>query len=50
MLITLDIPIEEIARRCGFVNISHFSATFKKREGMTPLSYRKDNMGLQRKS
>ncbi|HKM01744.1 MAG TPA: AraC family transcriptional regulator [Sedimentibacter sp.] len=50
MLITLDIPIEEIARRCGFVNISHFSATFKKREGTTPLSYRKDNMGLQRKS
>jgi AraC-like DNA-binding protein len=41
MLKTMDIPIEEIAKMCGFVNVAHFSSTFKKREGISPLTYRK---------
>lgn len=41
MLKSLDISIEEVARRCGFVNAAHFSSTFKRREGITPLTYRK---------
>ena len=41
ILRTMDTPIEEIAKMCGFVNVAHFSSTFKKREGISPLTYRK---------
>lgn len=41
MLETTDISIEEIARQCGFVNSAHFSSTFKQKEGISPLVYRK---------
>ncbi|MDD2431688.1 MAG: AraC family transcriptional regulator [Firmicutes bacterium] len=41
MLETTRLPIEEIARQCGFVNNAHFSTTFKQKEGMSPLAYRK---------
>ncbi len=34
-------PIQEIARQCGFVNSAHFSTTFKQKEGMPPLVYKK---------
>lgn len=37
-----DLPIEEIAFSCGFHQVSHFIKQFKKREGCTPLQYRKD--------
>lgn len=42
MLKTLDISMEEVARRCGFANIAHFSAAFKRREGIPPLTFRKE--------
>lgn len=41
MLKNSDIPMDDIAKRCGFISVAHFSATFKKREGVTPLTYRK---------
>lgn len=41
MLETTGDSIEEIARQCGFVNSAHFSTTFKQKEGMSPLVYRK---------
>lgn len=36
-----DIPITEIAQRCGFGNSSHFTQTFKGMTGVTPHEYRK---------
>lgn len=41
MLKTTNLSIEEIARQCGFVNIAHFSTTFKRSEGVSPLAYKK---------
>lgn len=41
MLETTGASIEEIARQCGFVNSAHFSTTFKQKEGMPPLVYKK---------
>lgn len=36
-----DIPITEIAQRCGFGSSSHFTQTFKGLTGVTPDKYRK---------
>ena len=36
--------VSEIASRVGYTNISHFSAAFKERHGVTPSRYRKDNV------
>jgi AraC-like DNA-binding protein len=41
MLRCTSIPIGEIAERCGFNSSSYFIQTFKKKEGITPLAYRK---------
>jgi AraC-like DNA-binding protein len=41
MLETTGVSIQEIARQCGFVNNAHFSTTFKQKEGMSPLAYKK---------
>ena len=41
MLETTGISVEEIAAQCGYVNKAHFSTTFKQKEGMSPLAYRK---------
>lgn len=41
MLETTEVSIKEIARQCGFVNNAHFSTTFKQKEGMSPLVYKK---------
>lgn len=34
------LPVAEIARRCGFKNLSHFSATFRRMTGVSPKAYR----------
>lgn len=36
-----ELPISDIAKDCGFDNVSHFISLFKKHESMTPLVYRK---------
>ncbi|MCJ2163398.1 MULTISPECIES: AraC family transcriptional regulator [unclassified Pseudodesulfovibrio] len=36
--------ISEVASTVGYTNISHFSAAFKERHGVTPSRYRKDNL------
>jgi AraC-like DNA-binding protein len=41
MLATTDTSIEKIARQCGFVNSAHFSTTFKQKEGVSPLVYKR---------
>lgn len=35
--------ISQVASSVGYTNISHFSAAFKERHGVTPSRYRKDN-------
>lgn len=41
LLETTSVSVEEIARQCGFVNHAHFSTTFKKMQGVSPLAFRK---------
>lgn len=41
MLKNSTVPIEEIARLCGFVSAGHFSTVFKRVEGVSPSKYRK---------
>lgn len=41
LLETTEASIEVIARQCGYVNNAHFSTTFKQKEGMPPLTYKK---------
>ncbi len=35
------VPVAEVAQRCGFKNLSHFSATFRRMTGVSPKGYRK---------
>lgn len=35
-----DVPIKEIARRCGFKTVQHFGRVFREREGIAPAAYR----------
>ncbi len=41
LLITTDLPIDEIASRVGYINVNNFIKIFKDREHLTPLQYRK---------
>ncbi len=41
LLLKTDLPIAEIAERSGFLTAEYFSATFKKRTGVSPSGYRK---------
>lgn len=36
-----DIPLKDVATRCGFRTVQHFSRIFKNHTGKTPLQYRK---------
>lgn len=40
LLNTEDMPIQEIAQRCGIPNLSYFTRIFKKEKNMTPSQYR----------
>jgi len=40
MLADPDLPITEIARRCGFATVSHFTQAFRLARGVTPGVYR----------
>jgi AraC family transcriptional regulator len=41
LLIREDCSVEQIARRCGFVSLSHFSTVFKRIVGLNPSDYKK---------
>ncbi len=43
-LLESDDSVSEIATSVGYTNISHFSAAFKERHGVTPSRYRKNNV------
>lgn len=36
-----EVPIKDIARRCGYKTVQHFSRVFKMHTGTTPAIYRK---------
>lgn len=36
-----DVPIKELAVRCGFQTVQHFGRVFKKKTGKTPANFRK---------
>ena len=40
ILTTTDAPITSVATTCGFVNNSHFIATFRRHVGITPRQFR----------
>lgn len=40
MLRSQNLPVEEVAEKCGFKSLHHFSKTFKAHVGMTPTAYR----------
>ena len=42
LLRTTDMPVGEIAEKCGFSDTSNFAVQFKKRTGQKPLAYRGD--------
>ena len=45
-LLTNDrLQVTEVAKRCGYASIHHFSRTFKEHCGMSPLAYVKDVTG-----
>ncbi|WP_086739204.1 helix-turn-helix transcriptional regulator [Erythrobacter colymbi] len=41
LLATSNMPLVEVALSCGFSNQAHFSATFKKKTGLTPGQFRR---------
>jgi len=41
MLLSQNMTVTEVCFLCGFNNLSHFTAVFKKKVGMTPSEYRK---------
>ena len=40
LLLNTDMPVAEIAEKCGFKNSYHFSNTFKSKTGVTPTLFR----------
>lgn len=44
MLRSTRAATSDIATRCGFVNVSHFIATFRRHHGMTPTQYRREQL------
>lgn len=40
-LVTTDLSLDEVLEQSGYIDKSNFIRKFKKREGMTPMSYRK---------
>ncbi len=40
MLSSQNLPVGEVAEKCGFGSLHHFTKTFRKRTGMTPSQYR----------
>ena len=37
----MDVPIGEVAEKCGFLDTKYFNRVFKKHTNMTPSEYRK---------
>jgi two-component system response regulator YesN len=44
LLVNTDFQISEIASRVGYRDARYFSQVFKRNEGCTPITYRRENM------
>jgi AraC-like DNA-binding protein len=44
LLVSSDTPVTDISFESGFENSTHFSHLFKKRFGLSPIKYRKENI------
>ena len=44
-----EVPIKEIAERCGFKTVQHFSRVFRKETGQTPADYRRTAVEKRKK-
>ena len=38
-MLTEDVPVGEVARRCGYTHASHFARAFRRRHGVTPSAF-----------
>ena len=47
LLLTTDLQIQEIARRCGYSDQHYFSYCFKKYYGVSPNKYREEHLGAR---
>jgi AraC-like DNA-binding protein len=45
-----DQPVKAIAAACGFVDVSHFTKTFRRLQHQTPASFRRANQASHRTS
>lgn len=43
LILSTELPVTEIATRCGFNDSNYFSSVFKKIKGISPLKFRNDN-------
>jgi transcriptional regulator GlxA family with amidase domain len=43
LLITTDLPLADVAARCGFNYLSHFSRAFKEQTGQSPSGWRREH-------
>lgn len=41
MLLSSDLPVTEVAIRCGYSSVSHFISEFRRYKGTSPLNFRK---------
>lgn len=44
LILTTDLPITDIATKCGFNDSNYFSSVFKKLKGIPPLKFRGNNL------
>lgn len=45
LLLYTEMPVGDVAARCGFPDSNYFSKTFRAHTGLSPLQYRKKNRG-----
>ncbi len=46
LLASPDMTVSRVAEECGWCELSHFSEAFHRTVGMTPMAWRKKNLGL----
>ena len=47
-LVETDLPVEKIARRCGFLSGEHVAKLFRKHMSTSPCEYRKNHQSIQK--
>ena len=50
LLMITDLSVESVARSCGYQDAMVFSKNFKKKTGLSPSAYRKENLAKQQEA